>query len=96
MLTLFRFLLPIGTVLVTATGASAMVCGKHDILIEALDRQYQERQRSLGLTGNGALIEVYASEEGTWTILLTTPDGAACILADGEAWEQTQPVGPAV
>lgn len=96
MLTLIRFLLPVGFVLAAATGASAMVCGKHDILIEALDRQYQERQRSLGLTRDGVLIEVYASEQGTWTILLTTPDGAACILADGEAWEEALPLGPAV
>jgi hypothetical protein len=41
-----------------------------------------------------AVIEVYSSEEtGTWTILVTRPDGTSCLLAAGQRWEQdVQPI----
>ena len=41
------------------------------------------------------LVEVYASEEtGTWTILMTRPDGTTCLLAAGQRWEQdARPLG---
>ena len=33
-------------------------------------------------------MEVYASEKtGSWTILLTKPDGVACLVASGGMWE---------
>lgn len=93
---LIRFLFLAGWVLLSTSSASAMVCGQHKVLAEALELQYQERQRALGLSRSGALIEVYASEGGTWTVLLITPDGIACILTDGEAWQEALPDGPAV
>lgn len=96
MLNLMRLIFPVALILSSVSGASATVCGQHKVLVEALGLQYQERQRALGLSRSGALIEIYASEEGTWTILLITPDGAACILTDGEAWQEALPDGPAV
>ena len=34
------------------------------------------------------VIEVFASEEtGSWTILLTSPQGLTCLMAAGEAYE---------
>ena len=40
------------------------------------------------------MIEVYSSDEtGTWTILVTRPDGTSCLLAAGQRWEQdVQPI----
>lgn len=32
-------------------------------------------------------IEVYASPDGTWTIVTTRPDGMSCLMAAGQAWE---------
>ena len=42
----------------------------------------------MGLNRNHGLIEVYASEDtGSWTILLTLPDGQTSLIASGEWWE---------
>ena len=39
------------------------------------------------------MIELMRSEAGTWTLLLTLPGGATCVLAHGENWESVmQPV----
>jgi hypothetical protein len=44
----------------------------------------------MGLHQNNTLLEVYASEEtGTWTILVTRPDGVACLIAAGQMWDGT-------
>ena len=41
----------------------------------------------MGLSKQGALIEVFASPADTWSIIMTFPNGMNCIMAAGEAWE---------
>ena len=62
-------------------------CGDHDDLRRALQAQHAEMPKSLGLAHNGAVIEVYAAPSGSWTMLLTRPDGQACVIGHGEAWQ---------
>ena len=37
----------------------------------------------MGLTRQGLLVELYAGATGGWTLLFITPDGQACLGADG-------------
>ena len=54
--------------------------------------KFGETLRSLGLHRDDGVVEVYSSEEtGTWTILMTRPDGMSCLLAAGQRWEQDVP-----
>jgi len=63
-------------------------CAPHNTMMEQLADQYGEGRMSVALDNNGYLIEVYANtESGTWTAVLTTPDGEACIAAHGTAYE---------
>jgi hypothetical protein len=41
----------------------------------------------MGLVSNGAVLEVLTSDKGSWTIIVTRPDGTSCVVAAGEAWE---------
>ena len=69
-----------------------VVCGAREALVAALARTYGEQPRVRALTARGALLEVFATPDGaTWTILITTPNGRACIASAGEAWLPTQP-----
>jgi hypothetical protein len=69
-----------------------MMCGKRADIIRQLDEKYGETRRSLGLAGGRGVVELYASDEtGSWTILLTSPQGTACMMASGEAF-QIEPV----
>ena len=45
----------------------------------------------MGLAPNGGVVEVLASENGSWTLLVTMPDGHSCVIAVGENWEALQP-----
>ncbi len=51
------------------------------------DKPYSEIPVAMGLASNGGVIEVLASENGSWTLLVTMPDGTSCVLAAGESWE---------
>ncbi len=42
-----------------------------------------------GLTADGrTMIEVFASDDGTWTLLVSMPGGDSCIIAHGDTWQQ--------
>jgi len=63
------------------------VCSTRDKVIAALSDVYSERPVSIGLTAEGAVIEVMASAEGSFTIVVTHPNGLTCPLAAGKAWQ---------
>ena len=77
-----------------ADDAAAAVCGEREAMTQQLAEQYQERSESMGLTSDGNLLEVYLSEQGTFTVLLVSPKWVACVVAAGEAWEQKDPLAP--
>ena len=72
----------------TSPGVSAMnlQCLQRTAVIERLEAASGERPAHAGLASNGALLEVTVSPDGSWTILLSFPDGLSCPLAAGEAW----------
>ncbi len=63
-------------------------CGDRTALLKVLNDQYKEKPRALGLSTTGtAMFEVYTSQTGTWTIIMTTTTGVTCIMAAGHSWE---------
>ena len=40
----------------------------------------------------GAVLEVFASKKGSWTFLITMPNGLTCVVASGQSWETLAPV----
>ncbi|MHA3978288.1 hypothetical protein ACW9UR_11435 [Halovulum sp. GXIMD14794] len=67
--------------------ASPDACGERDGVIDRLQHVFGEERTGGGLQGEHGLVEVFASSEtGSWTILLTRPDGRACLVAAGATW----------
>lgn len=68
--------------------AEGRPCAARTQVVERLSEKYGETLQSMGMHSNDGLLEVYASEAtGTWTILVTSPDGTACMIAAGQMWE---------
>ena len=68
-------------------------CGDRNAMVEQLSRTYGEARKGAGLAGQAALFEIWASDvTGSWTILKTTPNGVACVIAVGENWHDARPV----
>ena len=81
--------------LMLADGASARgVCGPHDAIVEQLQVKYGEERTGVGLGGPDALVELYVSQGGTWTMIVTRASGLACLAASGEDWRVFDPVTP--
>lgn len=81
-----------GIVLPAAPAAAQMICGKRGDMVRQLDEKYGETRQSMGLSEGQGVVELYASEEtGSWTILLTSPQGTTCLMAAGEAY-RAEPV----
>jgi hypothetical protein len=63
------------------------LCLPHDAATAELAKGYQEQSVGLGLGNTGeAVYELFVAESGTWTILITQPDGISCIAAHGDNW----------
>jgi hypothetical protein len=71
---------------VLPTQASALVCKKRKDLVEALAAKFQETQQSFGLQNDMRVLEVFSSHTGSWTALVTLPNGRSCVVAAGQAW----------
>lgn len=77
----------------TATAQStAKACAKRTDAVTHLASKYEEAPVAIGIANNGGVLEVLSSEKGSWTILVTMPNGVSCMLATGQSWEALEPV----
>ncbi len=67
-------------------------CASRAEFLNHLSANYREAPVAMGLTANGGLLEVVASKDGSWTIIVTTPNGMSCGVASGLSWENTAEV----
>lgn len=63
-------------------------CADRLVFLNHLFATYKEVPVAMGLTANGGLLEVVATESGSWTIIVTQPNGPTCGVASGVAWQQ--------
>jgi hypothetical protein len=72
----------------TALPADARVaCNTRDEVVKALSQQFAEMPVVRGLTQSGQLMEMFASTEGTWTLILSLPTGQSCLIANGDDFD---------
>ena len=74
--------------LIGTASAAEQICKRGDIIVASLTEKYGEAAQSMGLDKSGNLLEIFASAEGSWTALLTSPRGQACAVGAGEAFGQ--------
>jgi hypothetical protein len=90
---MIRFsLAPLAAVAVLAAAGSSpaiaqSACGPREQLVKLLADQYKEDPVGMGLSQPGQVLEVFASSNGSWTMVMTLPDGKACMIAAGDNWE---------
>lgn len=64
--------------------AEAPSCGPRAVAIAMVQETFGETLRTRALTSSGMVSETYANDAtGTWTILVTAPDGTTCLGAEG-------------
>jgi len=74
-----------------ADEGTSVLCGERQQILDSLENRYAESPKAMGLAGNGSVVELLTSRDGTWTILVTRPSGMACLAAAGQHWEAVAP-----
>ena len=88
--TVMKLTFGLGLLALAATEVSAQSGNRapRAVVIERLADQYGESRQSVGLGGQGHVVEAVASlETGTWTITVTAPSGITCLVASGQSFE---------
>ncbi len=75
-------------VLVPISAQARQHCTSRVNLLNHLKSVYGEEPTATGLTANGLMLEVIVSDKGSWTLILTTPQGVSCLLGTGQNWTQ--------
>lgn len=85
-----------GLILWTQTGFAQTVpgpqCGERAAVLAVLHEQYSETRLGIGLAGPTRVVELFVSEDGSWTMTLTSTDGRTCLIASGREWQQIEDV----
>jgi|TARA_Y100000294_G_scaffold152322_1_gene150553 hypothetical protein len=84
---LSALVLIIGSSFFVPAASAQPVCSTHRTVSDSLKKSYAEAPVSMGVTAGGGVIEVYASPKGTWTLVITQPNGTSCLIAAGQGWK---------
>ena len=77
----------------TAMAQAQPQCNKRDNVLALLAKKYKETPIAAGVTNTGGLVEVLTDiKSGTWTIIVTTPQGVSCLVAAGEGWRNMEQI----
>ncbi len=79
---------PTGLVAPAMAQQQQMACAERGALVGQLQEKYNEQAQGVGLTGNGAVMELLTSDKGTWSLIVTMPNGKSCLIATGDEWQQ--------
>ena len=81
----------VAAVLLMSTGAAMaqQVCVLREKAVPQFQKQFEVQIVGRGLTPNGkAMFELFVSQSGTWTVLVSDTDGRSCIVASGASWQR--------
>src|SRR5262245_21726985 len=81
-------LLTLTTAAAPAMAQQPMACADRSALIGQLQDKYYEQAQGVGMTGSGAVMELMTSDKGTWSLIVTMPNGKSCLIATGDDWQQ--------
>jgi hypothetical protein len=66
---------------------AAPQCGPRQKIVDLLGQKFKEGRQGLGLISQLAMIELFVSTKGTWTMTSTNTQGMTCVIAAGESWQ---------
>lgn len=79
---------------VSPATAQPIPCGDYREIVRQLAEKHGERAAGRGLSASGNVVELLRSEDGGWTLLMVLPNGRACLMSMGEAWQPVEAARP--
>ena len=63
--------------------AQRPVCAPRAVLVEMLAKRYGERLRIVARENRGFVVELHSGPSGSWTLVISHPNGKSCAVAAG-------------
>jgi hypothetical protein len=71
------------------------MCNSRDRLHQTLEQSFAETPVATGVVSESVVVELFAGARGvTWTLVVSSTDGDACVLAAGTNWQSHSPAAP--
>lgn len=61
-------------------------CGNRDVMVDKLAQEFKENPMAVGMVDNNAVLEIFVSQQGSWTIIATDPQNNSCVISAGDGW----------
>lgn len=87
---IFTAILATAAIVAPAEAQQQTLCGLRDEMGKMLDQRFGETPQAGGIVGD-RIVELLVSQTGSWTLLITSTDGRACVVTGGEDWTD-QPI----
>lgn len=71
----------------TTTEQGNVACGPRKMIVEELQQKFQEEPTARGLVNETQLMEIFVSESGKFTVLMSDVAGQSCLVASGEGFD---------
>lgn len=71
--------------------AQQAVCLPYADMIAQLENKSGETRRAYGFSGDGRWMEIYAADNGSWSIVYTDANKTACLVGAGDSFEALAP-----
>ncbi|MHA1545446.1 MAG: hypothetical protein ACTSUY_03335 [Alphaproteobacteria bacterium] len=75
-----------------SSGAEAAICGSYAQVKDLLSDRYKESPKSVGMVADKGVVQLFTSDGGTWSIILTSTQGRSCVIAAGHTWQEIKQV----
>lgn len=70
-----------------AQAKTAAQCAPRADIIKALGDKFHESNAGRGLINPNVVLEIFVSDQGSWTVLASDTKGQSCVLSVGEGWD---------
>ncbi|MDK4741984.1 hypothetical protein PH547_24165 [Rhizobium sp. CNPSo 3464] len=71
----------------TAASQAMFACAERADMVAFLEAHYSEKLSAIGQLDPRNIIEVFAAESGSWTMMITGVSGRSCVILTGQNWE---------
>ena len=61
-------------------------CLPHDNVNVTMNQQYGEKLIGQGISSDGTLVEIFMAQNGSFTVIKTSPQGTSCVVDFGDGW----------
>ena len=81
-----QLLIAAALVLLSSAAVAQNICAPRDDVVKRLWAKWQEAQITVAMINDGRLLEIFVSEKGSWTAIISDPNGQSCVASAGQEW----------